>query len=156
MCPSSPISDPIEVRQRVIQEARKLIGTPFRHFGRTRHGLDCSGVIYLTYNRAGLSLPQTDGHAYQCNWFEFEHANRLVDALSRYFERMPNDDSPLPGDILLFQCYNLNAMITHSGICINFPTFVHARSGGRVELTSVKHRFWGSKYAGHMRFKGLI
>lgn len=35
----------------VVDEARKLIGTPYRHQGRSRYGVDCVGFVVLVMER---------------------------------------------------------------------------------------------------------
>jgi cell wall-associated NlpC family hydrolase len=42
----------------LIAEARKLIGTPFRHQGHSVHGVDCLGLIYVAALNAGLHLEE--------------------------------------------------------------------------------------------------
>lgn len=38
-------------------QARKYIGTPFRHRGRTAKGLDCAGLIVRCYEDLGSPIP---------------------------------------------------------------------------------------------------
>lgn len=37
--------------------ARRWIGVPFRHRGRTRRGVDCVGLVVMAYSDAGIQLP---------------------------------------------------------------------------------------------------
>ena len=48
-----------ERRARVLASAEALIGTPYRWGGTDRSGLDCSGLVQLSYAEAGLHVPRT-------------------------------------------------------------------------------------------------
>lgn len=38
------------MRQKIVDEARKWIGVPFRHHGRNQQGIDCAGLLYVVYS----------------------------------------------------------------------------------------------------------
>jgi cell wall-associated NlpC family hydrolase len=40
-----------------VAAARKYLGTPFKHRGRTSRGLDCAGLAWLAYVDCGMALP---------------------------------------------------------------------------------------------------
>jgi cell wall-associated NlpC family hydrolase len=41
----------------LVTAARRYLGTPFRHRGRTSAGLDCAGLAWVAYRDCGLALP---------------------------------------------------------------------------------------------------
>lgn len=41
----------------LVQQARSYIGTPYRHRGRSRRGIDCAGLPWCSYADLGLPLP---------------------------------------------------------------------------------------------------
>lgn len=43
-----------DVGARCVLAARALIGTPYAHMGRTRAGLDCTGLVMAARNAAGV------------------------------------------------------------------------------------------------------
>lgn len=42
-----------------IETARSYTGTPYRYGGTSKRGMDCSGLLCVSYKSAGLSLPRT-------------------------------------------------------------------------------------------------
>lgn len=48
---------------RVVSQARDWLGTPFRHQGRSRYGVDCVGLVLCVYQDLGITLP--DDPVYQ-------------------------------------------------------------------------------------------
>ncbi len=46
-------------KETVIKEARSYIGTPYKYGGTTRAGLDCSGLLMLSFKKIGKSIPRT-------------------------------------------------------------------------------------------------
>jgi cell wall-associated NlpC family hydrolase len=137
-------------RERIVEESKNLLGTPFRHMGVTRHGVDCKGFGYLAYRRAGLDLPQGDGKIYEPNWFFFINRERYLDSLLNFFYFV---SSPKIGDILVFKCHG--NIVTHGGIFIGDNKFIHARSGRNVQTDTIDHKYWKKVFHGFMRYKGF-
>lgn len=42
---------------QLIDTARTWLGVRWRHRGRSRHGVDCAGLIVLTYRDCGVEIP---------------------------------------------------------------------------------------------------
>ncbi|CAM9968762.1 unnamed protein product [Chrysoparadoxa australica] len=43
----------------VVTEARTYRGTPYHYGGMSRRGIDCSGLIYNSFDKVGIDLPRT-------------------------------------------------------------------------------------------------
>jgi len=122
------------IKSRIVQNARKFIGTPFRHSGRSTLGIDCAGLLYMSYHRAGVEIPKSDGFPYTVAWWKQHGAKeRLYNALINCgFRVLSNDESPDKGDVPLFRLHGDDYPAHHSGIMIDKDNFVHAKCGWRA------------------------
>ena len=48
------VVDVVVSREQIVEEAMSWLGVPYRDLGRTRHGLDCVGLILAVYGSLGL------------------------------------------------------------------------------------------------------
>jgi cell wall-associated NlpC family hydrolase len=48
----------------IIENARQLVGTPYHWGGRTSEGVDCSGLVQMSYAAIGLNLPRDSNQQY--------------------------------------------------------------------------------------------
>ncbi len=71
-------------RAKVLREAAKLKGTPYRYGGTTTRGFDCSGYTGYVYKKAGKKLPRTSRAQYSAT----KHISRA---------------SAKPGDLVFFK-----------------------------------------------------
>jgi probable lipoprotein NlpC len=81
----------------VITTARSYIGTPYRWGGTTRAGMDCSGLIYTSFQVAGLSVPRST-----------REQEKMGKAISIRELR--------PGDLVFFAAGKSKRKITHVGL----------------------------------------
>ena len=108
---------------RVLREAAKLKGTPYRYGGTTTRGLDCSGYTGLVYKRAGKKLPRTSRQQYSAT----KH-------LSRKAAR--------PGDLVFFK--SGGGSVYHVGIYAGGNMLWQASKPGRPVA---KSKIWSSNVA---------
>lgn len=120
----------------LIGNAMGLLGVAYRYGGTSAStGFDCSGFMQHIFKRAmGLSLPRTSA----------EQA-RLGVPVSR--------SDLQPGDMVFFRTMG-GGRISHVGLYIGNNNFIHApRTGKRIEITSLSHKYWNAKYAFGRRVK---
>jgi probable lipoprotein NlpC len=121
-----------EARIRVINAARAYRGTPYRYAGLDRKGLDCSGLVYVSFRDAlGVSVPRSTAGLYA--WVEKIPAGELQ-----------------PGDLLFFRTDNTGKM-THVGIFAGEGSFIHSASEGPstgVIVSTLDEKYWSRTYAG--------
>jgi cell wall-associated NlpC family hydrolase len=82
-------------RRHVIAEARTWLGVPFLHQGRSRRGIDCSGLVIVVARELGLSRFDVTGYPRKPDGTLRAHCDREL-------LRAPLDGFGL-GDVLLFR-----------------------------------------------------
>jgi cell wall-associated NlpC family hydrolase len=122
------VHDPLQrPAAQAVDLATGLIGAPYRWGGATPAGFDCSGLVYYTFHKAGLSVPRTSQEQY--------HAARPV-PLAR----------ALPGDLVFF---GRRGRISHVGIYLGDERFVHAPETGRnVSIAHLAEGYYRKRFAG--------
>jgi probable lipoprotein NlpC len=122
----------MNARLRVIEEAIKYAGTPYRFGGLSTSGLDCSGLLILSFRDAlGASLP------------------RSASSLYSWVVRIPVERVQ-PGDLVFFRTGSTNN-ITHVGLYIGNRRFIHAASAGSqtgVIYSSLNEQYYIQTFAG--------
>lgn len=114
------------IAARAANIALAMRGVPYRYGGDTRHGFDCSGLVYYSFRREGVVLPRT---AYG--------QSRVGRAVSR------NDLKK--GDLLFF--YEDGRAYGHVGIYVGRGLFVHAPAPGqRVGIASLRNAYWSARF----------
>ena len=139
------------IEMRVVDEARKWLGTPYRHQGsKLQVGADCLGLIRgIWWDIYGFE-PETPG-PYAMDWAEKGYDDRLHNAAVKHFS--PVSDAPDFGHLILFR-WNAGALAKHAGIMVGATHFIHAYSGlGVVESPLVPA--WRKKIAGVFAFPEL-
>jgi probable lipoprotein NlpC len=117
-------------RARFIQAAQQYRGVPYRYGGRDRRGLDCSGLVFLSFQDS----------------LQVEVPRRSED-LYHWTERLEKEEIR-PGDLVFFE---QQGRIFHVGIYIGEGWFFHSASSGPktgVMYSRLDERFWSRSYAG--------
>ena len=121
-----------EARSRLITAAAKYEHTPYRYGGVDRKGLDCSGLVVLSFLDAhGISVP------------------RNAESLYSWVEKIPIE-SAQPGDLVFFRTTRSNK-ISHVGILTGDGRFIHSASDGPVTgviYSDLDENYWSRAYAG--------
>jgi cell wall-associated NlpC family hydrolase len=115
----------------LIAEAKKLIGTPYRYGGTTPKGFDCSGFVYYTHKKVGITLPRSSKLMYQKG--KAVHKSRLK-----------------AGDLVFFNTSKGKIGVSHVAIYIGNNQIIHAVSKG-VKIDNLNNPYWKSKYVGAKR-----
>lgn len=118
---------------RAVTEARRWIGTPYRHRASVRGaGADCLGLLRgvwrQLYGEEPWRLP-----AYSKDWSEPERQERLWAAAQTWLTSKDIGDAA-PGDVVLLRM-KTGGVAKHLGIqatCGDAPRFVHAYWGHGV------------------------
>lgn len=117
----------------IVNEARRWIGTPYRHQAACRGGgTDCLGLIRGVW-RAVYGAEPEPVPAYSMDWSEPQGEEQLWRAAARHLVAVRRK-SDQPGDVLLFRM-RAGAVAKHLGIVSRtgaHPSFIHAYSARGV------------------------
>lgn len=83
--------------ETAIATARSYTGTPYRYGGTSKRGMDCSGLLCVSYQSAGLALPRTSSEQSK-------------------FGKPIKIDELKPGDLVFFSKKKGRRKITHVGM----------------------------------------
>jgi len=125
---TSQTADVSQDRLDLVRTARDMIGVPYRYGGsEPERGFDCSGLVFYSYRRGGVSVPRTASRLRQ-------HATPVSAAGLR------------PGDLVFF---DTRAKGGHVGIYSGKGRFIHApSSGGRVREEQLNKPYWRKRWLG--------
>lgn len=138
--------------ERAVAEARRWIGTPYRHQASTcGAGADCLGLMRGVWRAVCGAEPEMIP-PYTQDWSEPSGREDLMAAAQRWL--LPAEGAaPRPGDVLLFRMRS-GSVAKHLGILGasgTSPSFIHAYSGHGVVETSLSDP-WVRKIAARFAF----
>lgn len=114
------------VNGEVVAEARRWIGTPYRHQGsRIGVGADCLGLVRGIW-RALYGVEPEPVPPYAPDWAEARGDDAMLEAAFRHF--VPVGGEGAPGNLVLFR-WNASAAAKHAGILAPGGIMIHAYSG---------------------------
>ncbi len=104
--------------EKLIDIAKKYIGSPYLWGGRSPFGIDCSGFVQIVFGMFGIKL---DRDSYK--QAETGHTISFINEIKK-------------GDLAFFD--NAEGKITHVGILLDNNTIIH--SSGKVRIDSIDHQ----------------
>jgi len=123
--PPSGAGDQYAIRVALYGQFGEWRGVPYRRGGLSKTGVDCSGLVYLTFrDRFGIQLPR--------NTQELAKTGTAV----RPGERQS-------GDLVLFR---INRGLNHVGIYLEEGRFMHASASSGVMISSLEDTYWQKRY----------
>lgn len=114
------------VRQTVVANAKKHIGTPYVWGGSTPSGFDCSGFVQYVLKQSGISLPRTTSDQV-----------KVGTAISK--------SALQPGDLVFLQ-NTYRAGVSHVGIYVGDGKMIHASSSKGVTISDLSSSYYTKHY----------
>jgi probable lipoprotein NlpC len=119
-----------DARFKVLAIAGRYERTPYRYGGADRNGIDCSGLVYVSYKEAlAVTIPRSARGLY--DWAE-----------------KINRDMLQPGDLVFFKTDN-SGRVTHVGIYAGGNRFIHSASAGTktgVIYSDLDESYWARTF----------
>lgn len=113
--------------QRIVREARKWIGTPYRYGGQTRAGTDCSGLTMVLFEDVyGIKLPRSS-------------------AMQREYALPIGEREMQPGDLVFF-CTAGGPQVSHVGLYIGSGRMIHASTSRGVIESALDEKYYKQRF----------
>lgn len=143
----------LNMRRRVVREARRWIGTPYLHQASVKSkGADCLGLVRGVWRHCLGEEPEK-APDYTPDWGEVSASETMLEAARRWFVPIPEEEA-LAGDLILFR-WKRTGTIKHVGILTSplrhSPRFIHAYEKAGVVETNLGAQ-WKKRVAACFRF----
>ena len=139
-------------RARIIVEARRWIGTPYRHQASLEGiGCDCLGLVRGVWRALYGPEPESTP-AYAPDWAEATASKSLAQAARRHMIEIA-PAAFAPGDLLLFR-WRTGLPAKHAAIATAPDLMVHAHDGAAVAEVAIAP-WWRRRLAYAFRFPGV-
>ena len=117
--------------ERIIKRAQAFSGTRYKFGGTTRKGMDCSGLIYVAFQKENIVLP------------------RVSRDMAQRGKPVKNIDIDT-GDLLFFRTSKSGKRINHVGLVTKVDGddiyFIHATTSKGVLTSNLNERYWNRAY----------
>ncbi|MRI63850.1 NlpC/P60 family protein [Ornithobacterium rhinotracheale] len=119
----------------VLNEAHYYFGTPYKYGGTTKKGMDCSGLLWNSYQKVNIQLPRVSRE-------QAEYGMKV---------KLKNVQ---PGDAVFFN--TSGSGISHAGIVDRVSGgeifFIHASSSKGVMVSSLEEPYWKKRFVKAVRY----
>lgn len=120
--------------KKVVEEAKRWLGTKYRYGGHSRSGTDCSGMVMEIYLKVyGIKLPRSS-----------REQRNFCKSIKRKDLRQ--------GDLVFFTTGKNKSTVSHVGIYIGGNEIIHASSRG-VIVSDLNERYYQRTYHSSGRVK---
>ncbi|EDM45044.1 lipoprotein [unidentified eubacterium SCB49] len=130
---SSEVKKPSSSKQidNIINEAMRYKGTRYKYGGTTKSGMDCSGLVYVSFKENNIDMPRVSR----------DMATRGTKVSVKKAKE---------GDLLFFQTNKNRRVINHVGIVTAVQgddiKFIHSSTSRGVIVSSLKEKYWNGAF----------
>ena len=121
----------IDKAEAVIETALEYTGVRYKYGGTTRKGMDCSGLLYVSFLKHDIPLPRTSHMIAQ------EGKRIRVSELQK-------------GDLLFFKTRRGGKKINHAGLVVEVDEddvkFIHSTTSRGVIVSSLREGYWNYSF----------
>ncbi|GAA4307575.1 hypothetical protein GCM10023115_38080 [Pontixanthobacter gangjinensis] len=127
-----PENEPVENKAyKIVETALKFEGTRYKYGGMDKKGMDCSGLVYVSFLEEGISLPRTSRD------------------MSLRGERLYLKEVNV-GDLLFFETNKNRKVINHVGLVVEVNEkgiyFIHSSTSTGVIISSLSETYWNNNF----------
>ena len=113
----------------VLKEAYSYLGAPYKYGGTSKSGFDCSGLVFISFDAAGIKMPRISR----------DQANQGKEIRLREVKE---------GDLVFFNTSGSN--ISHVGIVEKVKNgevfFIHSSTSKGVIVSSMQETYWNKRF----------
>lgn len=112
---------------KVVNYALKFDGVKYKYGGTTKKGMDCSGLVFTSFNSEHIALPRsTSGLSSYGDWIDLKKV--------------------IKGDLLFFATSKNSRHVNHVGIVTEARNgnveFIHASTSNGVMVSNLAEKYW--------------
>jgi cell wall-associated NlpC family hydrolase len=119
------------VAKQLIEDASEYIGSPYKAAGIDKNGFDCSGLVFVIFKKANITLPRKS--------IDMSKVGRIIDK-----------NEIRKGDLIFFKT-NGKSEINHVGLVVEVTDdeikFIHSSIKLGVVISSTKESYYGKAFA---------
>jgi len=128
---TSRSASPAKKADKIVSHAKEFVGTRYKFGGTSRKGMDCSGLVHVSFREQNISLP------------------RISRDMAKRGKRIELGQVT-EGDLLFFQTNKNRRVINHVGLVVESRRgdikFIHSTTSKGVIISSLNERYWNDAF----------
>lgn len=116
---------------KIVSHAKTFVGTRYKYGGTTNKGMDCSGLVFVSFQKEDIILPRISR----------DMAKKGLEISLRQVEE---------GDLVFFKTSKNRKVINHVGLVVEARggnvKFIHSTTSGGVIISSLDERYWNEAF----------
>lgn len=121
----------IKKSEAIVKYAKSFDGTRYKFGGTTKSGMDCSGLVYVSYKKENITIP------------------RVSKDMAKTGKRISLRKAK-KGDLLFFKTMKNKNVINHVGLIIENKRgkilFIHSTTSKGVIISSLDENYWKNTF----------